>query len=206
MLAASKIVERFVKPATRVRRNAAPFPQAAPRLRLRRGAICTLIAWVLAFPDSAAAQALWRGLELGASVKTVHAAFPAATRPLSITTLADGETDDLVTNDFFVDDRFLQVRFFFREGGLTAVMFAPAAPAGQPVANLGAAESLAGALTARYGRPFDCGDKSYAGVGLYECKWLAKPLVVRLWYEDVLGQAPSLRVVIRKADDAAYDF
>jgi len=30
--------------------------------------------------------------------------------------------------------------------------------------------------------------------------------VIRLWYLDVLGQAPSLRVVFRKADDAAYDF
>jgi hypothetical protein len=139
-------------------------------------------------------------------VKTVREAFPAATRPLSVTTLADGETDDLVTNDFFLDDRFLQVRFFFLEGALTAVMFSPAAPDGQPAVNRGAAERLAEKLTDRYGQPFDCGDKSAAGVDLYECKWLAKPLVVRLWYEDVLGEAPSLRVVIRKADDAAYDF
>ena len=85
-------------------------------------------------------------------------------------------------------------------------MFSPPTPQGQPVANLGAAERLTGELTAQYGQPFDCGDKSYAGVGLYECKWLAKPLVVRLWYEDVLGEASSLRIVIRKADDAAYDF
>jgi hypothetical protein len=206
MPAASKMVERFVKPATRVRCNAASLSRAASRLRLRRGALCALIALVFAFPNGAAAQELWRGLELGASVKTVSQAFPAATRPLSVTTLADGETDDLVTNDFFLDDRFLQVRFFFREGGLTAVMFSPPTPQGQPVANLGAAERLTGELTTRYGQPFDCGDKSYAGVGLYECKWLAKPLVVRLWYEDVLGEASSLRIVIRKADDAAYDF
>ena len=206
MLAASKIVERFVKLAIRVRCNAAPLFRAASRLRLRRGAVCALIALVFAFPDGAAAQALWRGLELGASVKTVGEAFPAATRPLSVTTLADGETDDLVTNDFFLDDRFLQVRFFFREGGLTAVMFSPVTADEGAVANLGAAERLADKLTDRYGQPFDCGDKSAAGVELYECKWLAKPLVVRLWYEDVLGEAPSLRVVIRKADDAAYDF
>jgi hypothetical protein len=205
MLAASKIVERLVKLATCVRCNAAPFHRAATRLRVGRGAVCALAAVVLAFPNGAAAQALWRGLALGASAKTVREAFPAATRPLSITTLADGETDDLVTNDFFLD-RFLQVRFFFREGGLTAVMFSPATPDGQPVANRQAAARLAGQLTARYGQPFDCGDKSYAGVDLYECKWLTKPLVVRLWYEDVLGEAPSLRVVIRKADDAAYDF
>jgi hypothetical protein len=204
MLAASKMVERFVKLATRVRCNAAPPSRAASGLR--RIALCALIALVFAFPDGAAAQELWRGLELGASVKTVSEAFPAATRPLSVTTLADGETDDLVTNDFFLDDRFLQVRFFFREGALTAVMFSPATPQGQPVANLGAAERLTSELTTQYGQPFDCGDKSYAGVALYECKWLAKPLVVRLWYQDVLGEAPSLRVVIRKADDAAYDF
>ena len=119
------MVERFVKPATCVRCNAASLSRAASRLRLRRGALCALVALVFAFPNGAAAQELWRGLELGASVKTVRQAFPAATRPLSVTTLADGETDDLVTNDFFLDDRFLQVRFFFREGGLTAVMFSP---------------------------------------------------------------------------------
>jgi len=151
MLAASKIVERFVKLATRVRRTAAPLSRAASRLRLRRGAVCALIALVFAFPDGAAAQALWRGVELGASVKTVREAFPAATRPLSVTTLADGETDDLVTNDFFLDDRFLQVRFFFLEGALTAVMFSPAAPDGQPAVNRGAAERLAEKLTDRYG-------------------------------------------------------
>jgi hypothetical protein len=150
---------------------------------------------------------LWRGLNLGATPKTVGRAFPDAKRPPLTVTLADGETDDLVTNAFFVDDRFMEVRFFFREGGLTAVMLSPASiePA-HPVENLQAATAMAGRLTARYGAPFDCGDKSYAQVALYECKWLAKPIVIRLWYLDVLGEAPSLRVVFRKADDAAYDF
>ena len=150
---------------------------------------------------------LWRGLNLGATPKTVSRAFPDAKRPPLTVTLADGETDDLVTNAFFVDDRFMEVRFFFREGGLTAVMLSPASidPA-HPAHNLQAATAMATRLTARYGAPFDCGDKSFAQVALYECKWLAKPIVIRLWYLDVLGEAPSLRVVFRKADDAAYDF
>jgi hypothetical protein len=171
-----------------------------------RGALCALIACVFAFPDRVAAQELWRGLELGASANTVREAFPAATRPLAITTLSDGETDDLVTNGFFDGDRFLQVRFFFRDGGLTAVMLAPAAIQPNPTLSHRQAEQMADELTGRYGEPFDCGDNAHAGVDLFECKWLAKPLVIRLWYMDVLGQAPTLRIVYRKADDAAYDF
>lgn len=171
-----------------------------------RAAVCAIvICCVFACPDRVAAQALWRGLNLGASPNTVRQAFPAARPPAVLETLADGETDELVTNAFFEGDRFMEIRFFFREGGLTAVMASPAAiDPSRP--NLRAAEALAGRLTARYGAPFDCGDKSYARVGLYECKWLAAPIVIRLWYLDVLGQSPSLRVVFRKADDAAYDF
>jgi hypothetical protein len=48
----------------------------------------------------------------------------------------------------------------------------------------------------RYGAAFDVG----------ECKWLAKPIVIRLWYLYVLGETPSLHVVFRKAGDDAYDF
>jgi hypothetical protein len=150
---------------------------------------------------------LWRGLNLGASPKTVSQAFPEARAPAVPVTLADGSSDKLVTNSFFLDDRFMEAKFFFREGGLTAVMLSPPAiDASHPTLNLRAASAMASQLTAQYGAPFDCGDKSFAQVGLYECKWLAKPIVVRLWYLDVLGQSPSLRVVFRKADDAAYDF
>jgi hypothetical protein len=173
-----------------------------------RGVVCALIiSCALVRPDPVAAQVLWRGLNLGASPKTVSQAFPEARQPPVSVTLADGETDQLVTNSFFVDDRFMEVRFFFREGGLTAVMLSPAAiDPSHPALNLRAATAMAAQLTDQYGAPFDCGDKSFARVALYECKWLAKPIVVRLWYLDVLGQAPSLRVVFRKADDAAYDF
>ena len=112
--------------------------------------------------------------------------------------LADGETDDLVTNAFFKGDRFMDVEVLLGEGGLTAVMLPP--PAIEPSrANLSAAETIAGRLTARYGAPFDCGDKSYARVGLYACKWLAAPIAIRLWHLDAMGQSPTLRVVFRKA-------
>jgi hypothetical protein len=150
---------------------------------------------------------LWRGLEVGASLKSVRAVFPDATQPLSVTTLADGETDDLTTRGIFLGDRLMEVRFFFRDNGLTSVQLAPAATESQLQAvNLKLAKDLADRLSARYGAPFDCGDKSYAGLGLYACKWLQGPIIIRLWYLDASGQAPTLRIAFRRADDAAYDF
>jgi hypothetical protein len=169
--------------------------------------MCALIACVVAYPDHAPAQELWRGLEVGASVKSVREAFPDATQPLSVTTLADGETDDLTTHGLFLGDRLMDVRFFFRDDGLTSVQLSPVAAGAQSQGrNLNLAKDLSGRLSDRYGAPFDCGDKSYASVGLYTCKWLEGPIIVRLWYLDVHGQAPTLRIAFRKADDAAYDF
>jgi len=173
----------------------------------RWSALCALILCAFAAPERVVAQTLWRGLELGASPNAVRQAFPTAQPPLSTVTLSDGETDDLVTHDFFDLDRFMTVRFFFRDARLTAVMLSPAVvEAGQPAADRRAASDLAAQLTRRIGSPFDCGDASAAGVHIFRCSWLAKPIVIRLWYLDAIGQAPSLRVVYRKADDAAYDF
>jgi hypothetical protein len=172
-----------------------------------RGALFALIACAFACPDRVTAQELWRGLELGASPKDVREVIPDATQPLSPVTLADGETDDLATHGIFYGDRLMEVRFFFRDGGLSSVQLTPdrVKPADR-TANLAFAHALTDQLTSRYGVPFDCGDRSYADVGLYECKWLAKPIVIRLWYLDAEGQAPSIRIAFRKADDAAYDF
>jgi hypothetical protein len=217
MHAATSPADRLLNLATRARwRDWLAHVADTPRrdswphtwLGVGRGVVGALIiSCAFVRPDPVAAQVLWRGLNLGATPKTVSRAFPDAKRPPLTVTLADGETDDLVTNAFFVDDRFMEVRFFFREGGLTAVMLSPASiDVAHPAHNLQAATTMAGRLTSQYGPPFDCGDKSYAQVALYECKWLAKPIVIRLWYLDVLGEAPSLRVVFRKADDAAYDF
>jgi hypothetical protein len=190
------------------RRDSWPHAPRGERQGWGRGVVCALIiACAFVRPDPVAAQVLWRGLNLGASPKTVSQAFPDAQPPAASVTLADGETDQLVTHSFFVADRFMEVRFFFREGGLTAVMLTPAAiDPSRPVLNIRAASAMAAQLTQQYGQPFDCGDKSFARVDLYECKWLAKPIVIRLWYLDALGQSPSLRIVFRKADDAAYDF
>ena len=177
------------------------------RASARRDAICALIALVVAYPGRAPAQELWRGVEVGASVKSVRQAVPDATQPLSVTTLADGETDDLTTHGLVLGGRLMEVRFFFRDNGLTSVQLSPVATDAQSQAeNLSLAKDLAGRLSARYGTPFDCGDKSYAGLGLYACKWLQGPIIVRLWYLDASGQAPSLRIAFRRADDAAYDF
>ena len=202
------LLKRFTRPS-----RTAAAARAAPRFDRRgptpawRGAMCALIACVFVIPDRAPAQVLWRGLEIGASVDRVRQAFPDATQPLSETTLADGETDDLMTHGLFLGGRLMEVRFFFRDNGLTSVQLAPVATGAQTrVQNLQLASDLAGRLSARYGSPFDCGDKSYADVDLYACKWLEGPIIVRLWYLDAHGQAPTLRIAFRKADDAAYDF
>jgi hypothetical protein len=182
-------------------------PSARQWARAWPGAVCALIACVFVYPDPARADELWRGLEVGASVKSVRHAFPDATQPLSPVTLADGETDNLTTYGLFLGDRLMEVRFFFRENGLTSVQLAPVAVGTQTrAANLRLAEALSARLTARYGAPFDCGDRTSAGVGLYACKWLNGPIIVRLWYLDAAGTAASLRIAFRKADDAAYDF
>ena len=150
---------------------------------------------------------MWRGLDLGATPKSVLKAFPDATRPLSVVTLADGESDDLAARGLFFDDRLMDVMFFFREGGLSAVQLAPVSiEPGQTTQNLRLAHEFADQLTVRYGSPFSCGERTYAAVTLFECKWLNKPTVVRLWYMDTLGQGPILRIAFRKVDDAAYDF
>ena len=211
MPAAASPANALVKPATCARPGARlahivhAFRRGSSPHAWRGVVWAIIISCAFACPDRVAAQALWRGLNLGASPNSVRQSFPSARPPAVVETLADGETDELVTNAFFEGDRFMEVRFFFREGGLTAVMLSPAA-IDPSRANLGGAEAMAGRLTARYGAPFDCGDKSFARVGLYECKWLAAPIVIRLWYLDVLGQSPSMRIVFRKADDAAYDF
>jgi len=181
--------------------------RALRRKTLRRGAACALIAFAFAFAltNRAAAQELWRGLPLGASVNSVRQAFPDAAPPSAVATLADGETDDLVTHGLFFDDRLMEVRFFFRDGLLTALQLTPAT-LGRSREDLSFARDMSARLTARYGRAFDCGDQSDADVGLYECKWLDGPIIVRLSYLDVEGQAPSLQITYRKADDAAYDF
>ena len=172
-----------------------------------RGAVYALIACVFAYPDRAPAQALWRGLDVGASLKSVRQVFPEARQPLAVTTLADGETDDLTTHGLFLGDRLMEVRFFFRDDGLTSVQLSPVAtPAQRQPENLKLAKDLADRLSARYGNPFDCGDKTFAGMGQYSCKWLQGPIIIRLWYIDAVGEAPSLRIAFRRADDAAYDF
>jgi hypothetical protein len=156
---------------------------------------------------AAPAQTLWRGVEAGASPAEVRAAVQGAAPPLALTTLADGETDDLVTRAIPWGDRLMEVRFFFREAQLAAVQLTPVGVRpGDTAANRRLAHDLAGEISAEHGAPYECGDKDYADVALYECKWLSQSLVIRLWYEDVGGQSPTLRIAIRKAGDISYDF
>src|ERR1700733_334690 len=158
MHAATSPAESLVKLATRpycgdwlaqvahpVRRDSWPHAWRGTWKGWGRGVVGALIiSCAFVRPDPVAAQVLWRGLNLGATPKTVSRAFPDAKRPPLTVTLADGETDDLVTNAFFVDDRFMEVRFFFREGGLTAVMLSPASiDVAHPAHNLQAAPATA---------------------------------------------------------------
>jgi hypothetical protein len=150
-------------------------------------------AWAVA-ATSVSAQALWRGLAAGARANDVIRAFPEASRPPVVVTLADGETDDLVTHGLFWNDRLMEVRFFFRAGGLASVQLTPAAldPAA-PATNLALAHD-------------ECGDRSFADIALFECKWTRQPVVVRLWYESAAGQSPTLRIAYRMLGDISYDF
>jgi hypothetical protein len=133
--------------------------------------------------------------------------FPDAAPPTALTTLTDGETDDLVSDGLTLAGTPMEVRFFFRESSLATVQIVPIGLKGsQSADNLRLARAIADDLGRSYGAPFACGDRGLGDVALFECKWLAAPIVVRLWYLDVAGQAPTLRVIFRKADDPAFDF
>ncbi len=133
--------------------------------------------------------------------------FPDAAPPRTLVTLTGGETDDLVAKGLSFAQRSVEARFFFRDGALTTIQLAPVdlSPA-QTRGNLQLAHHMSEALDQEYGAPFDCDDKSFAGVAMFDCKWFKAPVIVRLWYIDVSGQAPDLRIVFRRADDPSYDF
>jgi hypothetical protein len=166
-----------------------------------------VLAMVLAGAGAASAQELWRGARLGMSPAEVRGLFADAAPPPAVITLMGGETDDLVLKGVRLGGVNMTARFFFRDGLLTTVQLAPARRLlTRPEDNMRLAQDLRAELGQEFGAPFECGDKSYAGVAMFNCKWLKGPIVVRLWYMDVMGQSPNLRIGFRKADDPSYDY
>ncbi len=149
---------------------------------------------------------LWRGARVGMNAGEVRRLFPAASAPPAPTMLTGGEVDRLQLAGAFLGGVTATAHFFFKDGGLVSVeLFLPDLPVGSSRRNLAEVGRIAADLTARYGAPYDCGEKGGADVTAYGCKWLRSPLSVRLWYMDVAGQAPLSYVAFRQADDPGYD-
>ena len=149
---------------------------------------------------------LWRGAKVGMDVTAVRRAFPAAVPPATPTILTGGEIDRLQLSAVDLDGRRAVAHFFFKEGGLVSVeLTLPGLKPGESAANARDMARLAEHLTGTYGDAYDCGDRSESDITAYGCKWLRKPLSIRLWYMDVAGQAPLFYLAFRQADDPGYD-
>ena len=149
---------------------------------------------------------LWRGARIGMDVAAVKRIFPSALAPMTPTTLTGGEGDALELAGVDLDGRLATAHFFFKDGGLISVQLGlPALRPGASAANMADMARLSGELTRSLGEAYDCGDRSESDITAYGCKWLKKPLAVRLWYMDVAGQAPLFYLAFRQADDPGYN-
>lgn len=149
---------------------------------------------------------LWRGAKIGMSIAEVRRLFPAARPPEAPMVLTGGEVDRLELTSVDLESRAATARFFFKGGGLVSVELS--LPSLRPAAtaeNMSAAREIGERFTARYGRSYDCGDRSFGEIDAYGCKWLKSPLSIRLWYMDVAGQAPLFYVAYRQANDPGYN-
>lgn len=149
---------------------------------------------------------LWRGAKVGMRVDQVRALFPAATPPPVPSTLTGGEVDRLQLAGVRLAGQVAVAHFFFKDAELVSVELSlPGLRPAASAANVETVRSVAAAFTARYGQAYDCGDRSFGDVTAYECKWLDKPLSIRLWYMDTAGQAPLFYLAYRQADDPGYN-
>jgi hypothetical protein len=149
---------------------------------------------------------LWRGAKIGMSLSDVQARFPSARTPADPVTLTGGETDALELADTTLAGRPATARFYFKDAELVSVQLTLAAlPVGRSADNMAMARAVAADLDRTYGEPYDCGDRSFSQIAAYGCKWLQKPLAVRLWYMDTAGQQPLFYVAYRQADDPGYN-
>ena len=174
---------------------AAPLAQAAPS-----------VIKVPTVADPVKGLDLWRGAKVGMSVSQIQALFHGAATPAHPTVLTGGEIDRLQLAGVDLAGHPSVAHFYFNNDELVSVQLSLTdLKAAASVQNLKAAERISSEISLLYGVSYDCGDKSFADVAAYECKWLRKPLSVRLWYMDTAGQAPLFYLAYRQADDPGYN-
>lgn len=180
----------------------------------RKDNICCFLASGLAFgvmlcrPAAVAATApqLWPGVPLAMSAEAFKATFPAAFAPKDPQTLIGGEREAYRLQGLSLAGEPAWARFFFKDGRLAALEVTPNdVRAGHTRDNLAIAHRVVEGYTRRYGRGYDCADRSDADVTSYECKWSAPGVSIRLWYMDVAGQAPDFYVATRAFDDPNFN-
>lgn len=137
------------------------------RLTSLAGAVLVLLTALAAGP-AAAAQVLWRGLEIGLTPAQVQAARPAA-RPSEGPPL-DGFGERLTESGISAAGHLWDARFYFRDEALTLVALTPA---GTHEGSRYEAmfEDAVRELGERLGPPFSCAYGDFAGK--QECEWRA---------------------------------
>jgi hypothetical protein len=172
------------------------------------GALCLAagsVGTAQAAPVPAEAPDLWRGARAGMDVDGVRGLFPGARPVAGGAILTGGEVERLDLPGLELGGRPAVARFYFDGAALAAVELTVSGLTHQPAANEALAQAVAAQYSGLYGAGYDCGDRSLGDVSVYECKWLAGPVRVRLWYMDVAGQAPMLVLGYRKVDSPGYD-
>lgn len=151
---------------------------------------------------------LWEGAKIGMTPADIRQLFPAARVPADPVALTGGEIEKLELPGLTLAGRPAAAQFFFRGQELVTVQLALAGLKPNATgANIALVKTIAGQLTRDYpaGAAYDCGDRSLGDVAIYECKWLVKPISIRLMYQDVAGQAPEVRIAYRQSTDPSYD-
>lgn len=151
------------------------------------------------------AAALWAGAREGMSPADVRRVCSGAAAPAKPLVLSGGEVERLSLRDPTGGPSPAVVHFFFNGARLASVQLRPEIDGVAPASPQRAFEAWSSALTRRYGVGYDCGDKSFSDVAIYECKWLSGNVSIRFWYADVAGQAPLQYVSFRPASAPGFD-
>ena len=140
------------------------------------------------------------------AVYDVRRLFPAAQPPAGAVVLTGGESELLELGGVALAGHPAIARFYFKQSELVSVQVGVTdLRPSRSASNEDAARSIADALSRSFGKGYDCGDRSLGDLTAYECKWLRKPLSIRLWYMDVAGQSPLFYVAYRQSDDPGYN-
>jgi hypothetical protein len=144
---------------------------------------------------------LWQGARVGMTPAQVQAAFPAARPVVEGESLLDNAKARLkLPGVRLPTGETATMNFYFRGDSLNEVKLIADVPPGRTADNVRRAQTIAGALTPRYGKPSTCGPRE--GLLAYECDWLDHGLSVSVTYMDVAGQSPLLETTIRAVVDS----